>query len=553
MTTIRIGFEVPSGEKVEVPLQHIAVYGLTRQAGKTTALEGMVARLDTTALVIRTGKNDLTFDWAHRVRPFFRERYDWRYVERMLWSFLSEKPKVYRTWLMRSTQGARSLADVHRNLQNAATRKGLRGWDADMLYQLDHYFAEILPALRELDLATSLDLERDKVNVMDLENVTKSVQQLIVAAVLDRLMEHPQHVVVVLPEARNFIPSATATPATRSADDFVREGAKLGMFLWVDSQSLTGVDQQVIRNFGLSLHGRQTSDLEIDRIVKAIGAGVSKATIKKLGLGEFLLEDKDGVRKVYAQPAWVSEVYARCVAKGEMPDYARHAEEQREAWSRHHKPKEDPKVDEKERKKYEDEAVRLHNYIADIEGQMLDLKKQVKAEHDRAEANAKVAADYAVERIVTGPVLTGGTASREDVARARIGVGIDPLPATTGTESGAPLGEQRADLHVWVKEPKLTVHVQEVHLEASGDDLRGRIARMVADGYLDERRTIGNIGREILKRGGRDYTGGSQPTLKRELVELADMGFFTRASNTEFVTNPEAKARVRVVKERVSA
>src|SRR5580658_463423 len=170
MRTIRIGFEVTTGAPVDVPLQHIAVYGLTRQAGKTTALEGMVNRYaggpdglsalfgEERALVFRTGKNEIPFANARRIRPFFRERHDWRFVERLLWSFLDERPKTYRPLIMRAVNAATSLEQVHRNLV-AFGAKSKNGWIADRTYELDRYFQELIPGLAALDLSTELDLE----------------------------------------------------------------------------------------------------------------------------------------------------------------------------------------------------------------------------------------------------------------------------------------------------------------------------------------------------------------------------------------------------------
>ena len=539
MTVVRIGYEVPSGAPVEVPLQHTAIYGLTRQAGKTTALEGMISRLKDTALVIRTGKNDITFDWAHAVRPFFRERVDWHYVERMLWSFLNEKPKVYRTWIMRSTQGARTLEDVHSKLRDAATRKGLRGWDADMLYQLDHYFGELLPALRSLDFSTTLDIARGQVNVMDLENVPKTVQQLIVAAVLDRLMEHPQHVVVVLPEARNFIPSGTATPATRSADDFVREGAKLGMFLWVDSQSLTGVDQQTLRNFGLSLHGRQTSDLEIDRIVKAIGAGVTKASVKKLGLGQFLLEDQDGVRTVYAQPSWLSDGLAIQTAKGTIP--VQIVKETREE-----------KVDDKERKAYEDRITMLEERHRE---QLAVIQKN--AEKTIADLRKEVRELEARQQVVDATDRLGGFVPTP-LLPPPVPESIGHDPDACARHVGEMVAGERMDIHAQRLEANLTVHEKLVHVDAleEGESVN-RFALLIAEGFFDTKRTNSHVRDEMRRRGWGQWIGGGANDQMNDLLQkFCEWRIIDRVEGNkrvDYEVVPAAKERIRVVREAVTA
>lgn len=524
MNSIRVGFEIPSGNPVDVPQQHVAVYGLTQKAGKTTLLEGMVSRVATTTLVLRTGRADIPFAGAHRVRPFFRERYDWKYVEGLLWSFLEEKPKVYRTWVMRATQGARSLADVHARIIKSA-KKATRGWDQDLLFQLDHYFQEILPGLASLRLSTELELLADKPNVMDLEGIRSSVQQLIVAAVLDQLMSHPRPVVVVLPEARDFIPSDRSTPAKLAADQFVRRGAKLELYLWIDSQSLTGVDQQVLRNFGLSLHGRQTSDLEISRIVKAVGNGVTAADVKSLRLGEFLLEDQDGVRRVYAQPAWLGDGAAMTVARGRTRVEA----------VLHLKPeiKEETKVEDKERKDYDDKIAELEHDLRGAGQAIADLRDTLAEAERRAEANARAAAANAVEKIHAMPRVHNIRSVPEAI--------VPSLP--DGVE------RVKVDLHVAHETPDLTVHVRVVRREASTEDPSGRAAFLVAQGFFDQRRSVNEACAEFRQRGWGDWKGGSGwNNMDRMLGKLASEGFL-RNVEKGYVVVPEARKRIRVKEE----
>lgn len=36
MTTVRLGFEIPTGAPVDIPLRHMVVTGQTQEAGKTS-------------------------------------------------------------------------------------------------------------------------------------------------------------------------------------------------------------------------------------------------------------------------------------------------------------------------------------------------------------------------------------------------------------------------------------------------------------------------------------------------------------------------------------
>lgn len=551
METVQVGFEVPSGDPVHVPLQHMAFYGLTQQAGKTTGLEGTLSRAEgVTRLILRTGRNEIPFSGAHAVRPFFRERYDWKYVEALLWSFLQERPKVYRTWVMRATQGARSLADVHAKII-AAGKKATRGWDQDLLYQLDHYFQEILPGLKSLDLSTELELHTGELHMMDLEGVNLPTQQLVVAAVLDYLMAHNRgtDIVVVLPEARDFLPSDRSTPAKFSADQFVRRGAKLGLYLWIDSQSLTGVDQQVVRNFGISLHGRQTSDLEIQRIVKAVGHSITAKTVKSLQLGEFLLEDKDGVRKVYVQPAWLPYDLALDVAMHTIDVADRRVEaaralERLHAQARKVTPPEETKVDARKEQEYRDRIAAQDDEIKRLNKRVEDLVARVVTESDRAEANARIAAAHAVEKI-------RATATPDSTREALKAYGVDPVLAELAPD--AP--RERIDLHVVHEVPNLTVHEKLVHVDVSTEESHGRLALLISRGFFDAQRLNSHVRDEFRSRNwGQWMGGGGQNSMQELLRQFCEWGFLreeTANKRTSYQLVDGAKERVHTVKERM--
>jgi hypothetical protein len=525
---VRVGYQVPGGDEVLVPFQHIAIYGLTQQAGKTTLLEGLISRAGGTVLVLRTGRNEIPFASAHRSRPFFRERYDWRYVEGLLWTFLQERPKIYRTWVMRATQGARSLADVHQKILSAA-KKATRGWDQDLLFQLDHYFAEILPGLERLRFGSTLELYPGAVNVMDLESTSSAVQQLVVGAVLDHLLSQPPKggCIVVLPEARDFLPSDRSTPAKLAADQFVRRGAKLQLYLWLDSQSLTGVDQQIVRNFGLSLHGRQTSDLEIKRIVKAADHGLRPKDVKNLGLGQFLLEDRNGVRRVYAQPAWMTELTAREVARGTLRPDNFHAPD------RESENGEENEMEREEREAKDQEIAMLREQL-----RVASMSRDV--ERDRAERNARLVAELQVERIKEVPSLSelAGSSRTREAERA------------TGDDTGSGQGRRtKADVHVFTETPSLTLHVREVRRDATAEEPAGRAALLVAQGFFDQRRSVNEACAEFREHGWGEWKGGSGwNNMDRMLNKLAGEGFL-RNVDKGYVVVPEARARIHVVKE----
>ena len=119
MTAVRLGYEVGSAEAVDVDLKHLGVTGLTQESGKTTTLEALAQRGNATVLIFRTKRGDIGFSDARRVGPYFRERTDWQFVEGLISAHLHEKARIYRGDLIRMVRGAKSLKDVHANIQKA--------------------------------------------------------------------------------------------------------------------------------------------------------------------------------------------------------------------------------------------------------------------------------------------------------------------------------------------------------------------------------------------------------------------------------------------------
>lgn len=313
-----VGFEIGSGSPVEAELHHLAIFGLTQKSGKTTALEAFIHRIDgnSAILVLRTGRGEIGFEGAHRIPFYFRERTDWQFVEGMISAHLQEKAKFYRGDIMRACRGARSLEDVGKHIQ-AALKKSKEGSFVEKIYtELDQYLSEILPQLRSVSFSSELVLSKGP-QLMDLESVRPSMQQLVISATLDNVMQFHRDVIVVLPEARDFIPEDRRTPAKMSIENLIRKGAKLGNYLWCDSQSLTGLDLDIMRSVGIWMFGRQNLDREMERSAKAVPNGRARPSdIQSLKLGQFFLVQGEEVKKVYVQPAWLPEGEAISIAKG---------------------------------------------------------------------------------------------------------------------------------------------------------------------------------------------------------------------------------------------
>ena len=89
--SIHLGYVVGTGEPVEVPLRHTAVTGQTQESGKTTTLEGLIARSGQQAIAYVTKRGESSFHVMQPIPPFFQERADWKFVQSLLEAATEQK------------------------------------------------------------------------------------------------------------------------------------------------------------------------------------------------------------------------------------------------------------------------------------------------------------------------------------------------------------------------------------------------------------------------------------------------------------------------------
>ena len=312
---IHLGYRIPDGAPVEIPLKHMVVTGQTQEAGKTTALEALLSRSGLRAVSFITKRGEASFATARRIEPYFREQADWQFVASLLEASRAEKLKFERAWIIRASRGARTLAEVQQNVRRAMeTAKGL---SADVYLTLDAYLEVVVPQLARVRWASTLEL-RDGVNAVDLTGLALETQHLVIKSTLEWVLKHATNTVVVVPEAWQFIPQGRGTPVKLAAEAFVRQAATLGNFLWLDSQDIGGVDKVVLRSCPVWVLGVQREINEIKRTLENIPAGIAKpkaADIATLELGQFYACWGRHAIKTYVQPARVTADVAIGIAR----------------------------------------------------------------------------------------------------------------------------------------------------------------------------------------------------------------------------------------------
>jgi len=324
MGEILIGFEVGTGEAVHIDPDHLLGTGLTQQSGKTTTLNAIIYRGGRRAIAFRTKRGEIDMDVAQHLQPFYRQPrrsrskfIDRRYVQYILEASEERRMRFEEAWIIRACDRAQTLRDVYENIQRLQG-DATRGLDKDQYLKLEAYFKDILPQLEEREWATTLPLVNG-VNLMDLEPLSDEVQCLVIERTIDYVLRNMKDVIIVLPEARKFIPLGSRTPVTSTAIRMASEGAVLDLDLWVDSQTYSSIDNEVRKQCGTQIHGVQMDNNEARTISDLLDKRWDFRAVKKLRLGHFFVKTKDKRYKhVYVLPAGVPEEMGRRVAMGEL-------------------------------------------------------------------------------------------------------------------------------------------------------------------------------------------------------------------------------------------
>lgn len=470
MSEVLLGYEVGSGQPVNVPVHHTVVAGQTQSSGKTTALEAMINRSGLRAVTFITKRGESGFTDAVRIDPYFREQADWQFVASILEASRGEKLKFERAWIIRASKGARTLADVQRNVRKSM--ETAKGMSADVYLTLDAYLEAVVPQIEKVRWAPRVSLQAG-VNAMDLTDLNVEMQHLVIKSTIDWVLEHEKNTVVVVPEAWKFIPQGRGTPVKLSAEAFIRQSAALHNFLWLDSQDIGGIDKVILRSVPLWILGVQREANEIKRTLDNIPAGIakpSKADIAYLDLGQFYACWKNHAIKTYVRPSWMNTGDAQAVSIGGPPIPRAYLKKETEVT------------------KQEADALRAENLrLAD---EVRDLTRKL--------------ADREPQPITPMPDAPTGGVDYESI-RAR-------------------LLKDPAVLRVLAIKPEITVEVRREVITASDDSLMGRLAILISEGWWNEARTANAAFAELKARG----VGVAVPSVYREADKLALKGFLRK-------------------------
>ncbi|MCD6572115.1 MAG: hypothetical protein J7K62_02465, partial [Thermoplasmata archaeon] len=235
-----------------------------------------------------------------------------------------------------------------------------------------HLLTKLVRELEKTPISDELEL-KDRINVMNLSEVSLELQQLAIHSTLKWILEKERDLIVVLDEAHRFVPQTGSNASKETVTTFIREGGAKGLWLWLVDQTITGIDKQVLKQCWVWILGKQREVNEAKRTVDQIPfkTGLNEKSIMRLKVGEFVVCTEEAAKVTYVQPSWLGEEDARNVALG--------------------------KVSVKDVMEVEKDLVWKEKY--------LELEKTVKALRDQNEEMRKALAEYQLRDVKTEKAL----------------------------------------------------------------------------------------------------------------------------------------------------
>jgi len=321
---IKLGYEVGTGKEINISPSHLLVTGVSQKAGKTTALESMAKQCKKT-IVFRTKIGEKSFLDGTVIPPYFKEKSDWQYIEGLIEATMKEKVgKLDRAVIIKLSKltGGKSLLEFKKVVDNRLLEK-ISTFEEMLLTNLQAYLEIVIPKLQTINFSNTLELVSG-LNIIDLERFSRDVevQSLIIASVLEEVLNNHKDVIVIIPEAWKFIPQKRGNPCKMILEEFIRQGATNRNYIWIDSQDMAGVDKAPLKQISEWILGYQSEHNEVkhtlDQIPLPKQNKPKEDEIMQLGTGIFIFASRDLTTKVYMQPFWLDDERSIKIAKGEL-------------------------------------------------------------------------------------------------------------------------------------------------------------------------------------------------------------------------------------------
>ncbi len=548
MTKIKLGYEIETGKEIFIDISHMLVTGVTQLSGKTTTLEALIKRSKLKAVVFRTKIGEKGFIDGTIIPPFFKDKSDWQFIESLVEATLGERMRSWdRSKIIQYSKGTTGLLDFKKKIDDALLNEKLRGFDKDILTNLQAYLEIVLPKLQTIQFSNTLELSSG-VNIIDLERFSRDpeVQSLIIRSVVEEILHNFKGVIVVIPEFWKFCPQKRGNPCKQIIEEFVRQGATNNNYIWMDSQDMSGVDKIPLKQVSNWILGCQSERNEVkhtlDQIPLPAKSKPKADEIMTLPLGHFYYCASQTTKKVYVQPSWLDNKRAENIALGKLNVNEIDAPEglaqfkvaiekkYDEKEGKFHQEIDFEELSQKLRKELIDIRTDFFNKIEDIQEQLnkiatelFELKNQPKQEINEEELISKI-----LQKIPTQTPLPGTAVNEEEIISkvlARV-----PKVAGSVTYEVAPLKKITKDFLNEAKEKILA------DIESLSDDEKKALK------YIESRSVDVSNSELILKCFKMKMGGSANVKISRIVQSLRNIEVVVKAGAR---SRPNLKDRIK--------
>jgi hypothetical protein len=585
---IPLGFEIPTGAKISIPIRHTAVSGQTQESGKTTTLEAMIARSGLRAIAFVTKRGERSFTTGRAILPYFEESADWQFVESALEATMRERMKFNRPWAMKICKPyhgkgglcppsvladlfsvnlpgepspallerlaeakkkdygwgkPQNLKDVAQNVEIALLRA--RGLDESVFRMLSEYLSIVIPQIENLPKTDRIDL-KPGINVMRLTDYTEEMQALVIRSVIEWVHRNETKAVTIIPEAWKFIPQERQSPVRLACERLIREGAALENYVWIDSQDLAGVNKAILRHVAVWILGVQREHHEVERTLDHIPGSVRKPkldAVMTLGKGQFFVCHGDQCRKTYVWPVWLSQDAACLIAMTGQPP-----------------PPRPPALEKSEDTMWKECAEAVEKELADLKVKMNLIDHQWRELHEYPQGLAVSIQKELDQAKAEIQKLKRGEGNRQNPPPCL--PPFIPDQKTAGQIVDNSLETEREAMYDWIVakaqkdpgvlrfltiRPEIQVDISRKFIVLSDSSLKGRVALMIVDGFFDS----GVTGYQVWQYLSAHGVACGKPNAYTACAELCNMGFLVKESKGD-ATNYKRVLGLKVTKKEIS-
>lgn len=546
-------FSVPSGEPVSIEPFHYAIVGQTQFSGKTTLIKRLSQwAIDQGFKVLIFDTKETEADYAgfgQEIPVCLRESKDSFVLIGLLESMFRRRLTPYYATLSRISEGAEDWDDIIERAKEKEQRTR-SAWLKDACRVLYDLLERLKNETAKVETVPKLRLYNG-INRMVINDFSLEAQQLIVKNSFEDLLRiYKRKTIGVLDEAFKFTPQGYSSAATRPIMQVMTQGAKTGLLGWISTQFLAVTDKGPLKACAFKFLGTQDHITEVKHtldLIPEIRGKFNSDDIMKLKLGHWILVRKrpPDVRIVYALPLGPGTSIGRKVARGELtPEHVR------DRYLKVKKEDEDlvykERFEEERRKRKEleknfaDMRTKIYNEVKEelekklnVEG-LTDTIIQLKQKRAKLEKEHSKAVELISE-------LREKLAAFEHFEEALVGI----LQPTLVKLLKIVKQESPSEVVLTREIPQISLKTEMPIIETNEKTWQGRIVSLVAAGFFDTPRKLGDVQREL----DRVFAMKGRPaTVSRELGALCPMRVLERKQDSgswSYNVFPGAKERIK--------